>query len=404
LRSAIFLEWKVVDLFRERKWDLVGRRGLWFAIMAASIAICVGALFFRWQTKGMPLNYGIDFTGGGLLSYSIKPAIAPGEEISDIEKIRNLVENAGVRAQVQLASSSALLKGRDQIVIRTQLPKEGDASAELARQDGRILDLLQGSFSSSRVINSISRDIVTPVVSSELTRNAIWAALLGCIAIIFWIFIRYDFATSLVPKYALCAIFALIHDLIILVGAFAIGWWIVDSPFVAAFLTVLGFSVHDTIIIFDRIRENVKLRKRPTFAETVNISLLETLARSVNTVLTVELVLVSLYFLGGATLRGFAGALIIGITSGAWSSIFIASQLLVSWKKREEKGKVSAASAKKAAPRPSATVAKKTAAPAASGEKGAVGDDFDETQQAGGSQTGGEKSKKLKGKKRRRRY
>jgi preprotein translocase SecF subunit len=392
----------VVDLFRERKWDLVGRRGLWFAIMAASIIICIGTMFFRWQTKGMPLNWGIDFTGGGLLTYSIKPAIAPAEEISAIEKIRGLVEEqAGIRAQVQLASSSALLKGRDQVVIRTQLPKKGDASAELTRQEGQILGLLQSNFP-SHTPESISKDIVTPVVSKELTRNAVWAALLGCLAIIFWIFVRYDFATSLVPKYALCAIFALIHDLIILVGAFAIGWWIVDSPFVAAFLTVLGFSVHDTIIIFDRIRENVKLRKRPTFAETVNISLLETLARSVNTVLTVELVLVSLYFLGGSTLRGFAGALIIGITSGAWSSIFIASQLLVSWKKREEKAKAIAAPARAVSkPAPVRKVAAPVSAISPAAQPGEAGAEASEETAA---QTAESKSKKLKGKKRHRRY
>jgi len=373
--------------------------------MAASIIICVGAVVFRWQTKGIPLNYGIDFTGGGLLSYSIKPAITPGEEISAIQKIRNLVEKqAGIRVQVQLASSSALLKGRNQIVIRTQLPKEGDASAELTRQENQILGLLQGIFSAQQV-SSISKDIVTPVVSKELTRNATLAILLGCLVIIFWIFIRYDFATSLVPKYALCAIFALLHDLIILVGAFAIGWWNVDSPFVAAFLTVLGFSVHDTIIIFDRIRENVKLHKRPTFAEIVNVSLLETLARSVNTVFTTLLVLIALFFLGGSTLRGFAGALIIGITSGAWSSIFIASQLLVSWKKREEMGKAAGAalkSAPKVSPRPAAP-ARKAPTPASEAPAAAPISESSENEAASATSAEG-KSKKLKGKKRHRRY
>jgi hypothetical protein len=111
----------------------------------------------------------------------------------------------------------------------------------------------------------------------------------------------------------------------------------INSPFVAAALTVVGFSVHDTIVIFDRIRENLRLRKGSTFAETVNVSLLETMARSVNTVLTVELVLVAVYLLGGASLRDFTFAMIIGVTVGAYSSIFNASQLMVVFKNREER-------------------------------------------------------------------
>lgn len=376
--------------------------------MAISIILCIGALFFRFYTQGKALNYGVDFTGGGLLVYSVQPALPPSAEISAIDKIRSQVTAAtGVKVQVQLASK-LLGNWRDQIVIRTQLPKEktGNSSAELNRQNEQILTVLAQTFPDRHFLN-VSREEVKAVVSEELKRNAVWAILLGCLAIIAWIFIRYDFVSSLVPKYALCAIFALFHDLIILTGAFAIGWWVVDSPFVAAFLTVLGFSVHDTIIIFDRIRENVKLRKRPTFAETVNISLLETLARSVNTVLTVELVLVSLYFLGGSTLRGFAGALIIGITSGAWSSIFIASQLLVSWKKREEQAKIAASAAKyapKAASKPAP--ARKAATPAASASskaasEGSAAPVSEETASRG---VGESKGKKLTGKKRHRRY
>jgi Protein export membrane protein len=124
---------------------------------------------------------------------------------------------------------------------------------------------------------------------------------------------------------------------LVLIGAFAILHREVNSPFVAVLLTVVGFSVHDTVVIFDRIRENLKLRKGGTFAETTNISLLETMARSVNTVLTVLFTVIALYVLGGHTLRDFALGLIIGIVSGAYSSIFNASQLLVVWKNREDR-------------------------------------------------------------------
>jgi preprotein translocase subunit SecF len=404
----------VVDLFREKKWDLVGRRRTWFLITGITILISIGALIFRWQTRGSPLNYGIDFTGGGIITLKITPPVAHGEEVGVTEKVRSALERTGMRVQVQLASS-VVGTARDQVQIRTQLPKDlppaETESDAVNRQSEIVMETLSPSFQHVEILGT---DVVTPVVSKELTRKALLALLLGCLAIVAWIFIRYDFASGLIPKYALCAIFALVHDLIILAGAFAVVYWVVDSPFVAAFLTVLGYSVHDTIIIFDRIRENVKLRKRPTFAETANLSLLETLARSVNTVLTVEFVLIALYFLGGVTLRGFAGALIIGITSGAWSSIFIASQLLSSWKKREEKPRLAAAAARPArtapqqpAPRKRALEKKSAETPveaAASGREDAFSATAPETAEEAEARLSSARKKKLRGKKRRHRF
>jgi preprotein translocase subunit SecF len=138
-------------------------------------------------------------------------------------------------------------------------------------------------------------------------------------------------------KYGLASLIALFHDILIPVGVFSILGKIynveITIPIVAALLTVLGFSVHDTIVIFDRIRENILRRGMGQFEETVNWSLNQTLGRSISTVLTVELVLFAIYLFGGQTLKYFALALIVGITSGAYSSIFIASPLLVSWYK-----------------------------------------------------------------------
>jgi preprotein translocase subunit SecF len=400
----------VPDLFREKKWDLVGRRGLWFAIMAISILICIGALVFRTQSKGSALNYGIDFTGGGIVTFGVSPAVPIADEATKTEQIRTALEKSGAKFGVQL-SSTTIGRPRDQVIVRTQMPKGQDEEKVLDEQIATIKTTLE-SLGFNAGDKPLSKDRVSGVVSKELTQRATLALIFGCLAIIVWIFIRYDFGQSLVPKFGLCAIFALFHDLIILTGAFSIVWWVVDSPFVAAFLTILGYSVHDTIVIFDRIRENVKLRKRPTFAETVNLSLLETMARSVNTVLTVEFVLVCLYAFGGTTLRGFAGALIIGITSGAWSSIFIASQLLVSWKKREEKGKLATApvrssaqaSAKKAtvAPKP---VPKPSGAIVTPSVSTAATDDAEgEEPTADGTSRTSSSAKKLKGKKRHRRF
>jgi preprotein translocase subunit SecF len=185
-----------------------------------------------------------------------------------------------------------------------------------------------------RGVNPIARDVVGSVVSGELITKALWAVGLGSIFILFWIMVRYDL------KFSLTGIAALVHDVLVQLGFFA---WLqrpIESPFVAAILTVVGYSVHDTIVIFDRIRENVKLRKGASFAETTNISLLETLARSVNTVLTVEFTLLALYFFGGATVHDFVLALLIGVTTGGYSSIFIASQLLTGWKEREARARL----------------------------------------------------------------
>lgn len=387
----------MVDLFRKKKWDLVGQRWLWFLITGISIFICIAALGLRRSTRGMPLNYGIDFTGGGIITLLVTPPVTPGQEVAKTEEIRATLEKAGLRVQVQLASGT-VGQARDQIIIRTQLPPGQSGSEAVASQAENAQQVLRSQFAA---VELLDKNIVTPVVSKELTTNAVWAVALGCLAIVIWIFLRYDFGAGLIPKYGLCAIFALAHDLILLTGIFAIVWWVVDSPFVAAFLTVLGYSVHDTIIIFDRIRENVKLRKRPTFPEIVNLSLLETMARSVNTVLTVEFVLIALYLFGGVTLRSFAGALIIGITSGAWSSIFIASQLLVSWKKREERGKVAAVTPRAAKAAPPSPRPARRAAPQAEAKTADLAVTAAVPADSDGAARGG---KKLRGKKRHRRF
>lgn len=313
----------MVDLFRARKWDLVGRRNIWFAI--SLIVIATGLV--AWSQQG--LNLGVDFTGGGLITYQFEEPIAPGRETATLAAGRTAVEAAGVEAQLQLAGSATR---KDQLLVRTRVEPEADKDRDvvLREQNDRILAELQEPFPG---IESVARDLVTPVVSKELIRNAIYAVAWGCIFILIWIRIRYfDF------KWASSALIALVHDVLVLLGAFALTQNEVNSPFVAAALTVVGYSVHDTIVLFDRIRENIRLRKGSTFGETANISLLETMARSVNTVLTVLLVLVAVYLLGGASLRTFTFALIVGILAGGYSSIFTASQVLVVMKNREERG------------------------------------------------------------------
>ena len=311
----------MVDLFRGRKWDLVGRRNIWFAL--SLLVILTGLVF--WRVRG--LNYGIDFTGGGLVAYQFAEPIEPGADTTTLARAREALETAEVDGLVQIAGTAT---EKNQLLVRTRVVAEPGKSAAdiLGEQRGSLLESLSTTFVG---IEEVESQLVTPVVSQELIRNAIWAVAWGCVFILLWIRIRYfDF------KWAGSALLALAHDMLVLVGVFAITQREINSPFVAAALTVVGYSVHDTIVLFDRIRENLRLRKGDTFAETANISLLETMARSVNTVLTVLLVLISVYLLGGASLRDFTFALIVGMIAGGYSSIFTACQVLVVLKNREE--------------------------------------------------------------------
>ena len=180
---------------------------------------------------------------------------------------------------------------------------------------------------------------IGPSIGQELRNKTELAIFLALLAITIYIAFAFRKVSKPVSswKYGVTSLVALFHDVLIPIGIFSVlGKFYnveITIPIVAALLTILGFSVHDTIVIFDRIRENILRRGMGQFEDTVNWSLTQTLGRSISTVVTVEFVLVSLYFLGGETLKYFALALIIGITSGAYSSIFIASPLLVSWYK-----------------------------------------------------------------------
>jgi preprotein translocase subunit SecF len=335
----------VVDLFRTRHWDLIKWRNLWFAL---SLAIIIPG-FIALVTRG--LNLGIDFTGGGLITYVLPQPARASQLIGADDLAERIKKTTGVEVRVQLAGVSGRV---DQILVRTRVQQVEHDERVIAQQEGRITQVMKEQFPG---IRRGSLETVSPVVSEDLIWNAIWSVLIGCGFILLWIRIRYfDF------KWAFSAVVALAHDVLVLLGVFALMQKEVNSPFVAAALTVVGFSVHDSIIIFDRIRENVKLRKGSNFHETANISLLETLARSVNTVLTVEFVLLAIYFFGGTTLRDFTFAMIVGVTVGAYSSIFNASQLLVVLKEREERKlaarrAVQSARAPQARPRPSQAAA-----------------------------------------------
>lgn len=184
----------------------------------------------------------------------------------------------------------------------------------------------------------VSNSEVGPTVASETTRNAVLAVLAASLAILLYVWFSFR-KVSKPWRYGACAIIALLHDVLVVLGVFSILGWLfniqVDALFITALLTVVGFSVHDTIVVFDRIRENMQRRTIESFEQVVNASLVQTLARSLNTSLTVLFTLTALTLFGGVSIRTFTLALLVGIFSGTYSSIFNASMLLVMWERHE---------------------------------------------------------------------
>ena len=278
---------------------------------AFSGLLILASLVAIWQ---FGLRFGIEFTGGSWLE--LKFADRPtNQEIQ--EKLAGLglgeviIQPAGERG----------------VILRL---KEID---EPTHQQ-----ILQALANNDRRPEEMSFEAIGPIIGEELKSKTILAVVLALLAITFYIALAFRKASGLGRvspfQYGLASLAALFHDILIPVGVFAVLGVEIDVSFVAALLTVLCFSVHDTIVVFDRVRENLLKHANPSFEETINQSLNQTLGRSINTVLTVLLTLLALYFFGGETLKPFTLALIIGITSGAYSSIFIASPLLISWQNR----------------------------------------------------------------------
>lgn len=287
----------------------------WFIIF--SMVIILPGLFFL-LTSGLKL--GIDFTGGGLLEYQFEAPQASGSaQLRSEEEIRNNLSKHG----------SVTPSGPRTFLLRTK-PMEQEQLNQLKSQ----IASESGQFIVRREEN------VGPIIGKELEQKALIALLISGAAIVAYI----TWAFRHVPKpassfrFAVSTIVALLHDVLVVVGLFAIlgHFWDVeiDSLFVTALLTVIGFSVHDTIVVFDRIRENLPKYMSHKFEEVADISVTQTLARSLNTSLTVVLVLLALLLFGGETIRWFVVALLVGVVSGTYSSIFNATAVLVWWEEK----------------------------------------------------------------------
>ena len=285
-------------------YDFVGRYRTWFA--GSLLVIVIGLVSLA--LPGTGLRLGIDFTGGLLAEIRFKGTPSTAQ-------VREVLNARGLGAGMVQKTGS---EGHD-FLLRTKAVSDQERAA--------LFDEMKKSLGEFEILRV---EEVKGVIGKELTRKALLALLVANLGMIAYITIRFEF------KFAVTAIIALLHDVLITVGAVSLAGMEVNSPFVAAILTIIGYSINDTIVVYDRIRENLKRRKKEDIATLVNRSISETLMRSINTSLTTLLAVVAILVLGGQTTRDFAFALLVGITAGTYSSIFIASPLWALWKRREE--------------------------------------------------------------------
>ena len=284
----------------------------WLYFILSLLVMVPGLVIFT--VHGLKL--GIDFTGGTLLEYRVQ-----GAEGS--EQIKKEIENNGISV------SAVMDEGNKTYTIKTK-PLEENKAVQIKKS-------LENKFGQ---VEELRNESVSPTISKEITRNSFIAVLTASVMIVLYLAISF----RKVPKpasswrFGITAVVALLHDVAVLIGVFAIlGQYFnveVDILFVTAVLTVIGFSVHDTIVVFDRIRENLPKYLSKNFTSIANISIAQTLVRSLNTSLTVILVLLALLLFGGESIRWFVVALLVGVISGTYSSIFNATALLCLWEER----------------------------------------------------------------------
>lgn len=262
------------------------------------------------------LNFGIDFTGGNLLQLKFERPV-------ESSQVREVLK------EFNLEKSSLQTAGENEFLIRTTVLGEEETSKLFSALKEKL-----GNFEIKR------NEKVGAVIGREITRNALYALIIASVLMLIYIGFRFEFL------FGIAAVLALIHDVLVTIGLFALFRWEVDSSFVAAILTIIGYSINDTIVIFDRIRENLRMRKKESLEELVNRSIRQSLTRTISTVTTVIIALVALLTLGGDTTKGFALAMLIGTISGTYSSIFTASPLWIDFRhlaegrKRAVQGKV----------------------------------------------------------------
>ena len=295
--------------------DFVGKKRWFFLISWILIIIGFAALIISQIQLGTPLRLGPDFAGGTSMTLQFSPAVEQGqlrEQISRLGYDEATIQNAG----------------EGNFIIHTR-EITSDKATELAEELATAL---------SAQVEVTDYYLASATVGAATARSALIAVIVASIAMLFYIV----WAFRRMPKpfrWGTCAVIALIHNVFIIVGIFSFLGWLagveIDALFITGLLTIVGYSVNNIVVVFDRIRENVSRHVRPDFGETVNDSLIDTLARCLNTALTTLFVLLALFLFGGATIHHFVLVLLLGVIIGTYSSVCIAGPLLVVWEKGE---------------------------------------------------------------------
>jgi len=286
-----------MDLIGKKKFDFIKNRRIAYIISVVIILVGLISIIFQ------GLNLGIDFAGGTLLQVRFDKPVSTTE-------IRNVL------SEFNLSQSTIQNLSENEFVIRTERID--------SEQRKEILTVFKENLTNLEVLRV---ETVGPVIGENLKKLAFYALLFAFIGIILYITIRFEF------KYSIVSILALSHDCLIVLGIFSLLQKEITISIIAAVLTIVGYSLNNTIVILDRLRENIKLKTREPFDNLINMSINQSLSRTINTALTTIIPILTLYFFGGNILSDFALALFIGMIAGTYSSIFIASPLLLEWNK-----------------------------------------------------------------------
>jgi preprotein translocase SecF subunit len=287
-------------------FDFIGTRWFGFGISIAFSLISFSILF----THG--LNWGIDFTGGVLMELRTE---AP----ADLGKMRDVLENKGL-GEVTLQNFG----DPHDVMIRIQITKEGEQGTLVQKVKSLIEPVVPGKIDYRNI------ESVGSTVSGELKRSGIYATVASCLAIMAYVWFRFEW------QFSLGTVFALVHDTIMIIGFYAVSRYEFGLTAVASVLTIIGYSMNDSVVIYDRIRENMRRYKKMPFAELLNLSMNETLGRTVLTSSTTLLAALSLAIFGGDVIKGFSWSLVFGIVVGTYSSIYISAPTLIYLKMRRE--------------------------------------------------------------------
>ena len=286
-----------MDLFRNSHFDIIKNRKITYTISAVIILIGLISIIFQ------GFNFGIDFRGGTLLQLRFDKSVSTAE-------IRNIL------GDFNLSQSTIQSLSDNEFIIRTE-----SIDAERRKE---ILSVFKEKLANPEVLRM---ETVGPIMGEALKRSFFYALIFAFIGIILYVTLRFEF------KFSIVSILALFHDCLIVLGIFSLLKKEISIHIVAAILTIIGYSVNNTIIILDRLRENIKIKTGETFENLINLSINQTLTRTMFTTLTTIFPIVTLYFFGGTILSDFALALFIGMIAGTYSSILIASPLLLEWNK-----------------------------------------------------------------------